>query len=100
MGATSIAANGQETALGFHRSWFPLALSADLEPGAPLGRDVLGTRVVIYRDAAGRPVVQEAYCPHLGADLSVGQVVDGQIRCGYHHWRFDCSGRCVDIPAG
>jgi hypothetical protein len=45
-------------------------------------------------------VVQGAYCPHLGADLSVGQVVDGQIRCAYHHWRFDCSGHCVDIPAG
>jgi len=100
MGATSIAANEQDTAVGFHRSWFPLALAADLEPGKPLGRDVLGTRVVIYRDAAGRPVAQEAYCPHMGADLSVGQVIEGQIRCAYHHWRFDCSGRCVDIPAG
>jgi Rieske [2Fe-2S] domain len=45
-------------------------------------------------------VVQGAYCPHLGADLSVGQVVGGQIRCAYHHWRFDCAGGCVDIPAG
>src|SRR5262249_14417086 len=22
------------------------------------------------------------------------------IRCAYHHWRFDCAGRGVDIPAG
>ena len=65
-----------------------------------IGRDVLGTRVVCYRDAAGRAVVQSAYCPHLGADLSVGQMIDGQIRCAYHHWRFDCTGRCIDIPAG
>src|SRR4029453_2358951 len=89
-----------ETAGGFHRSWFPLALASDLGPGQVIGCDVRGGRVVCYRDAAGRAVVQGPYCPHLGADLSVGQVIDGQIRCAYHHWRFDCAGRCVDIPAG
>ena len=89
-----------EAAAGFHRSWFPLALLNEIAAGQVIGRDVLGTRVVCYRDASGRAVVQGAYCPHLGADLSVGQVIDGQIRCAYHHWRFDCTGRCVDIPAG
>ncbi len=89
-----------ETATGFHQSWFPLAVAGELGAGQAIGRDFLGTRVVLYRDAAGRAVVQGAYCPHLGADLSVGQVVEGQIRCAYHHWRFDCTGRCVDIPTG
>jgi len=89
-----------ETGEGFHQSWFPLALDSEIVPGQVVGRDFLGTRVILYRDADGRALVQSAFCPHLGADLSVGQVVDGQIRCAYHHWRFDCSGRCVDIPAG
>ena len=89
-----------DTAAGFHQSWFPLALADDVKRGQVVGRDFLGTRVILYRDPAGRAVVQGAYCPHLGADLSVGQVVEGQIRCAYHHWRFDCAGRCVDIPAG
>src|SRR5258706_403186 len=35
-----------------------------------------------------------------GRVLSVGQVVAGQIRCAYHHWKFDCAGTCVDLPAG
>ncbi len=90
----------EETAEGFHQSWFPLALASEIVPGQVVGRDFLGTRVILSRDADGRALVQSAFCPHLGADLSVGQVVDGQIRCAYHHWRFDCSGRCVDIPAG
>ena len=93
------ARQDQATA-GYHQSWFPVALASEVVPGRPVGRDVLGTRVVIYRDAEGRAVVQGAYCPHLGADLSVGEVIGGQIRCAYHHWRFDCAGACVDIPAG
>jgi nitrite reductase/ring-hydroxylating ferredoxin subunit len=89
-----------EATAGFHQSWFPLALADDVKSGQVVGRDFLGTRVILYRDATGRAVVQGAFCPHLGADLSVGQVVEGQIRCAYHHWRFDCAGTCVDIPAG
>lgn len=96
----ALRAQQDETTSGYHQSWFPVALASEVPADRPVGQDFLGTRVVVYRDAAGRPVVQGAYCPHLGADLSVGQVVDGQIRCAYHHWRFDCAGTCVDIPAG
>jgi nitrite reductase/ring-hydroxylating ferredoxin subunit len=98
--AETLGTPQDDTALGFHQSWFPVALASELGRGHVMGRDFLGTRVILYRDDTGQALVQSAYCPHLGADLSVGQVVDGQIRCAYHHWRFDCSGRCVDIPAG
>ena len=88
------------TAEGFHRSWYPVCLASDLAAGHVTGRDFLGTRVVAWRDADGKPVVQGAWCPHLGADLSVGQVVDGRLRCAYHHWSFDGAGACAHIPAG
>lgn len=85
---------------GHHRCWYPVALARNLVPGAVLGRDFLGTRVVAYRDESGKPVVQSAWCPHLGADLSVGQIVDGRLRCAYHHWSFDTAGKCANIPTG
>jgi phenylpropionate dioxygenase-like ring-hydroxylating dioxygenase large terminal subunit len=88
------------TEQGFHRSWYPVCLASDLAAGNVTGRNFLGTRVVAWRDAAGKPVVQGAWCPHLGADLSVGQVVDGHLRCAYHHWSFDGAGACVHIPTG
>jgi phenylpropionate dioxygenase-like ring-hydroxylating dioxygenase large terminal subunit len=84
----------------FHQSWYPAALSRELASGAVIGVDFLGTRVAVYRDTAGKPVVQSAWCPHMGAGLSVGQIVDGQIRCAYHHWHFDDKGRCAHIPTG
>jgi len=92
--------NRAEAETGFHRCWYVVCLAADLRRDEVVGRDFLGTRVVAYRDAAGRPVVQTAWCPHLGADLSGGQIVDGQLRCPYHHWSFDTEGRCTRIPTG
>jgi len=61
---------------------------------------MLGTRVVAYRDPAGSTVVHSAWCPHLGADLSGGEIVDGRLRCPYHHWSFGPDGRCAHIPTG
>jgi phenylpropionate dioxygenase-like ring-hydroxylating dioxygenase large terminal subunit len=89
-----------DPAPAFHCCWYPVALAAEVPAGTVRGQDFLGSRVVIYRDADGKPVVQSAWCPHLGADLSVGQVVEGRIRCAYHHWSYDKGGACVEIPAG
>src|SRR5262245_12839259 len=86
-GMSALVTDHDETAAGFHQSWFPLALASELDVGQVMGRDFLGTRVILYRDETGKALVQSAYCPHLGADLSVGQVMNGQIRCAYHHWR-------------
>ena len=98
---TSLAkARLPEAAAGYHRAWYPICLARDLPAGKILGRDLLGTRLVAYRDAAGRPVVQTAWCPHLGADLSLGQLVDGHLRCPYHHWSFNAEGACARIPTG
>jgi phenylpropionate dioxygenase-like ring-hydroxylating dioxygenase large terminal subunit len=86
---------------GFHRCWYPVCLARELEVGVPLGRDLLGTRLVAWRAPdTGKPVVQGAWCPHLGADLSLGQIVEGQLRCPYHHWSFDGSGACTRIASG
>jgi vanillate O-demethylase monooxygenase subunit len=44
-------------------------------------------------------VAFEDACPHRGAPLSAGTICDRTLQCAYHGWRFDGSGRCVDIPA-
>ncbi len=55
----------------FTQSWFPLCLSSQVARGQVRGVDFLDGRVVIFRGENGRAQVLSAYCPHVGADLSV-----------------------------
>jgi phenylpropionate dioxygenase-like ring-hydroxylating dioxygenase large terminal subunit len=80
------------------RSWFPVARSVDL--AKPKSATLLGQRLVVYRTAGGQVVVQDARCPHRGADLSLGTVHGESIACPYHGWQFAAEGgRCVHIPS-
>jgi phenylpropionate dioxygenase-like ring-hydroxylating dioxygenase large terminal subunit len=84
----------------FSETWFPICLSRELESGKPVGADFLDGRVVAFRTTAGRPCVMSAYCAHLGADLSVGDVIDDTIRCAFHHWCYDSDGACISTKVG
>ena len=83
--------------LNLAASWYIALPSQDL--GArPRALELFGLPLVAWRDGSGRPVVMARYCPHMGASLALGKVVDGCLRCSFHHWRFDASGACVEIP--
>jgi phenylpropionate dioxygenase-like ring-hydroxylating dioxygenase large terminal subunit len=81
------------------RAFFhPVALSLDVK-SQPLAARLLGVDIVLWRDAQGQARAFVDRCPHRGAALSMGQVVDGVLECPYHGWRFEPEGRCVHIPA-
>lgn len=84
----------------FSQSWFPIALSEEVPVGTIVGRDFLDGRVVIYRGTDGVARIQSAYCPHIGADLSVGSVVGNRVQCAFHRWEYDENGMCVKTGAG
>ncbi len=79
--------------------WHPVLPSAELDKG-PIAVELLGRGLVLAR-LEGEASAFDDVCRHLGAALSGGQVVDGgcHLRCPYHGWSYDRSGRCVDIPA-
>jgi phenylpropionate dioxygenase-like ring-hydroxylating dioxygenase large terminal subunit len=58
-----------------------------------------GQRSVVWTGADGSVRVALDQCPHRRAPLSKGTVVDGELRCPYHGWRFDGTGACTFIPA-
>ncbi|MEX2247833.1 MAG: Rieske 2Fe-2S domain-containing protein [Dehalococcoidia bacterium] len=83
----------------FPNGWFQVAYSDELEVGGVTPLQYFGTDLVLFRDASGAAHVLDAYCPHLGAHLGYGGVVeDNCIRCPFHAWRFDGEGHCVDVP--
>ena len=85
---------------GFSQSWYPVALSADLADGQILGCDFLDGRIVVFRKEGGVPQAMSAYCPHVGADLSVGKIVGNNVQCAFHHWEYDGDGVCVKTGIG
>lgn len=84
----------------FHACWYPVALSSEVPVGGLIGAPFLDGRVIVYRTSDGAVHVRSAYCRHLGADLSVGRLVDDKVQCPFHFWRYDTSGSCAEVPAG
>jgi phenylpropionate dioxygenase-like ring-hydroxylating dioxygenase large terminal subunit len=62
--------------------------------------ELCGQRVVVFRGVDGELRALDAFCPHMGTDLAIGRVEGNEIRCFFHHWRFNGEGRCTHIPAG
>jgi phenylpropionate dioxygenase-like ring-hydroxylating dioxygenase large terminal subunit len=80
-------------------SWYLVAWSDEIAPGALVRLQYLEREMVAFRGPDGAASVLDAHCPHLGAHLGVGgRVEDGTVRCPFHGWRFDASGACVEIP--
>lgn len=84
----------------YSQSWFPICLSEELEKGKVLGVDFLDGKVVAYRGEDGVARVMSAYCPHVGADLSVGCVIENRLQCAFHQWEYDQQGGCVKTAIG
>ncbi|MBE7369223.1 Rieske 2Fe-2S domain-containing protein [Ramlibacter pallidus] len=87
--------------------WQPVALVDEFDPGLdPRMKDrpvkavrVLGQDLVLFRDAAGRWGLLDRDCPHRNADLSFGRHEGDGLRCPFHGWKFDATGRCLETPA-
>ncbi len=84
---------------GLPDSWYPVCFSGDVRRGRPTSIKAFGSEWVIFRtDNDGYTAVQR-FCCHMGTDLALAAIVDEQLECPLHRWRFDSSGRCVRIPA-
>lgn len=80
--------------------WQPVALTEELEterPVVPLR--ILGEDLVLFRNEDGSLGLIDRRCAHRGADLSLGRLEDGGLRCYFHGWLYSGDGSCLETPA-
>lgn len=77
--------------------WYAAAWASEIT-SAPLARTILDRPIALFRTESGALGAFDDCCPHRMAPLSFGSVVGETLRCGYHGLRFDCGGKCVEIP--
>lgn len=82
----------------FARGWHCLGLIDDLGDGKPHAINAFGGKLVVFRGGDGKINVLDAYCRHMGGDLSDGEVKGNEIACPFHDWRWGGDGRCKKVP--
>jgi phthalate 4,5-dioxygenase len=83
----------------FREYWLPAVRSASLEAdGAPKRVRLFGENYVAFRAADGRVGFLDEACPHRRASLALARSGGNALRCIYHGWKIDVTGRVVDAP--
>ncbi|EME14486.1 Rieske 2Fe-2S domain-containing protein [Rhodococcus triatomae] len=82
----------------FARGWHCLGLSEPYRDGKPHSIEAFGTKLVVFADSEGKLNILDAYCRHMGGDLSQGTVKGDSVACPFHDWRWGGKGKCTSIP--
>lgn len=82
----------------FARGWHCLGLTKTFKDGNPHSVLAFGTKLVVFADSKGELKVLDAYCRHMGGDLSQGSVKGDSVACPFHDWRWGGNGKCTSIP--
>jgi 3-ketosteroid 9alpha-monooxygenase subunit A len=82
----------------FARGWHCLGLADRFRDSGPHAVEAFGTKLAVFADSAGALHVLDAYCRHMGGDLSRGTVKGDALACPFHDWRWGGNGRCQSIP--
>src|SRR5436190_6084035 len=92
---------GRATPCGklLRRYWQPVGLVDEMSGPRPVkAARILGEDLVLFREQ-NRYGLIDRHCAHRGADLAYGRLENGGLRCSFHGWLFDASGKCIETPA-
>ena len=78
-------------------AWYVACTPEEIDD-KPLGRKICDEAIVFYRGSDNMAAALEDFCPHRGAPLSLGSVVEGKLVCGYHGLEMGCDGKTIAMP--
>ena len=77
----------------------PVARTGDIPAGEGRTFEAAGRLIAVFFDGSDYHAMDDL-CPHMGASLGSGPLVDGIVTCPWHAWRFSvCDGAWCDNPA-
>jgi phthalate 4,5-dioxygenase len=99
----ALVRTGPDTPMGrlMRRYWVPAVLVSEIpEPDCPPVRvQLLGEKLLAFRDTEGQPALISEFCSHRGVSLFFGRNEQGGIRCSYHGLKFNRMGECIEVPS-
>lgn len=97
---TSVEGDAPMARLMRENYWLPFSRIDALEAGktTPTRVRLLGENYVAWRAPDGRVGFINEACPHRGASMALGRIEGCAIRCIFHGWLFDVSGKVLDLP--
>ncbi len=78
--------------------WYAILEAREVQGKKPLHVKRFGLPLVAWRKSQGQIVVMSDLCPHRRAKLSLGKIVEDEIECPFHGFRFGAKGACQWIP--
>src|SRR4029453_9370817 len=101
--AETLVRTGPDTPMGslMRRDWVPIRRAREVAnpDGPPVRAQVLGEKLIAFRNSEGKVGLIDEFCSHRGASLYFGRNEENGIRCAYHGLKFAIDGRCVDVPS-
>jgi nitrite reductase/ring-hydroxylating ferredoxin subunit len=85
----------------FRRYWIPAIHAWEIaeRDGPPVRVEIMGEKLVAFRDSKGQVGVIDEFCAHRSVSLWFGRNEECGLRCPYHGWKYDVTGQCVDLPS-
>ncbi|MGB9815690.1 MAG: Rieske 2Fe-2S domain-containing protein [Thermoplasmata archaeon] len=79
--------------------WYIVLSSNEVKKNKILKVRRFGKDMIFWRDSKNNVHAFDARCPHRGADLGLGKIVNDCVQCPYHGFLFDGEGKARLIPS-
>jgi 5,5'-dehydrodivanillate O-demethylase oxygenase subunit len=80
------------------RYWQPVGTAIELAEEPVRKVRLLGENLTLYRSERGEYGLIGERCPHRCLSMEYGIPDERGLRCAYHGWLFDATGRCLEQP--